>query len=521
MKKLILLFLYFSFTFIYSQTTTLQRIPDYNDWGWEALVMKNDLITVAAVPVIGGRIMQYDLSEFSSVFVNPSEFGKTYTPSQFSPWHNFGGYKTWPAPQSDWSNGGWPPPPNLDYGAYAFSDSVVTEDSVSITLTSPAEQWFSPDLRFERTSTIYTGLSRVKMEQKIINEGANAVTWSVWDVTQSIVQSDFENYWVYFPINPNSLYGESGVYFRDLGSLWTGDEAAPGVYGIEFLADENKLFADPDKGWIAYAVLSDSTVFVKTFEVFEGEEYPDNGSRIAVYVSGPGQTYFEVEVTSPLVELAPSEDYTFTENWWACRVHAPILDADSVGVIASRLSYNQTSNEFTANYGVFYTGTAKITFIDSSGQIINEGDVHSVSPLEEFRLKENIVIPDNASAAEVQIYNDKNEFAGVLERTEISNLPTSVKEKAPAAAAGFRLFPNYPNPFNGNTVLTFYCSRPTEGSLKIYDLIGNEIAVLTEGKLAEGNHRINWSPGNLAGGVYFAKFETPEAVKVQKMIYLR
>ncbi|MGE5861148.1 MAG: T9SS type A sorting domain-containing protein, partial [Ignavibacteria bacterium] len=85
----------------------------------------------------------------------------------------------------------------------------------------------------------------------------------------------------------------------------------------------------------------------------------------------------------------------------------------------------------------------------------------------------------------------------------------------------FRLFPNYPNPFNGNTVLTFYCSRPTEGSLKIYDLIGNEIAVLTEGKLAEGNHRINWSPGNLAGGVYFAKFETPEAVKVQKMIYLR
>jgi hypothetical protein len=70
-------------------------------------------------------------------------------------------------------------------------------------------------------------------------------------------------------------------------------------------------------------------------------------------------------------------------------------------------------------------------------------------------------------------------------------------------------------------VLTFFCSKETEGSLKIYDISGKEIAVLASGKFNQGNHSFNWTPGDIASGVYFARLEIPEALKTQKIVYLR
>ena len=182
------------------QNPTIELVEDYNSWGWEAWVMQNDLVTIATVPVIGARIMQYDLDSHSSIYVNPSELGNTYTPSSVAPARNFGGFKNWPAPQAVWN---WPPPPTLDYGLYeAVADTFI--DSVSLVVTSPIEQWDAPDIRFRRRMTLYNGTSRVKVEQKIINEGSAEQQWSVWDVTQCYTthtsQTDFENFWVYFPI---------------------------------------------------------------------------------------------------------------------------------------------------------------------------------------------------------------------------------------------------------------------------------------------------------------------------------
>src|SRR3990172_7448825 len=156
-------------------TTSIELVADFQDWGWEAWVMQNDLITIATVPVIGARIMQYQLGPHNSVYTNPDEYGKTYTPTSNSPWHNFGGYKTWPAPQERW---GWPPPPILDFGEYdAEAIPYSTRDSISLVVSSPIEKWQAPDLRFQRKLTIYKGTSRVKVEQTIINEGASAAEW--------------------------------------------------------------------------------------------------------------------------------------------------------------------------------------------------------------------------------------------------------------------------------------------------------------------------------------------------------
>ena len=422
--------------------TSVDTVANYKSWGWKAIVMQNEFITVATVPAIGGRVMQYDLGSHSSIFINPAELGKTFTPTNGAPWNNFGGYKTWPSPQSRWP-GTWPPPPTLDCGNYTSLIDSTSNDSVSVLVTSPVEQWIAPGIQFERKATIFSGSSRVKMEQTIINRDTSDTNWGVWSIMQAIVnypnQSDYKNFWVYFPINPNSVYGASGVKPNGSSSAWKG-EVAPGVYGVQFSADNKLIYADPSIGWIAYADTLDGVVYAKTFDIFEGEHYPDS-ARVTVYVSGNvAPIYLEMEVKAPLVELsANGGKYTFTENWWAAKVRAPVLSVNQIGAIASRMSFNPATQFLSAIYGVFHNGTARVAFVDSLGQIISQGQSFPVSPLAEFQLQDTVVIPQNAKMIEVRIYDTKNELIGTLDSTSVLCLLTSVKEKTPVIASEYHL----------------------------------------------------------------------------------
>ena len=528
MRRAIFLMIGLGYAILHAQTPNISvhSASNYNAWGWDAVVMQNGLITIATVPAIGGRVMQYDLGSLPSVFVNSSLLGKTYTPALNSNWYNLGGYKTWPAPQTAWNAGGWPPPPTLDYGAYTVDDTAQTNDSVSVDISSSAEQWYAPGIQFERKATMYPGTSRVKMDETMINQGSTMAHWSMWSITQSIVnhpgKTDYQNYWAYFPINPNSRYGQSGVFPQGKSNAWKG-AIAPGVYGVQFSADNQKIFADPDKGWIAYADRSDTVVFAKTFPIFEGAQYPDSGARVSVYVSGNSPPiYMEIEVKGPMVELAASGGrYEFTENWWAAKVRAPVLDVDSVGAIAERLAYDPMAQNLSAIYGVFYEGTAKAVFTGAQGQILYEGAPHAVSPLAEFQFKETVAIPNGATTAQIRIFDNNNGLLGTLESANVSQLVTAVGVKASAVIADYYLLPNYPNPFNGGTVLTFFCPKSAYGSLKIYDLLGKEIATLQSGELSAGEHRYVWNPEHLASGVYIARLEVVGIRQIQKLIYIR
>jgi flagellar hook assembly protein FlgD len=372
------------------------------------------------------------------------------------------------------------------------------------------------------------------MEQTIINTGPVLVNWGVWSITQSIVnhtgRTDYQNYWAYFPINPNSLW-TSGVSPQGGSAAWQG-EVAPGVYGVQFYPENAKIFADPDKGWIAYTSLSDTVVFIRTFPIFDGEQYPDNGARVSVYVSSSSlPLYMEVEVKGPVVALAATGgNYTFTENWLAAKVRAPVLDADSVGAIAGRLSYNLKTQSLSAIYGVFYKGTAKVVFVDAQGNILTEGQSsYTITPLEEFQLQETVAIPGSAKTVEVLVYNSKDELVGVLESADVSQLITAVESKTPAVTSEFRLEANYPNPFNPSTSIRYHLPQAMHVDLSIYNVQGQRIQTLVCAYQTGGDYNVQWNGKvngiTAASGVYFARLSAEGSpgtnVQVQRMLLLK
>jgi len=87
--------------------------------------------------------------------------------------------------------------------------------------------------------------------------------------------------------------------------------------------------------------------------------------------------------------------------------------------------------------------------------------------------------------------------------------------------ATFLLAQNYPNPFNPATTISFQVSLKSKVSLKVYDILGNEIAGLVNEEKPAGSYTIKFDGSNLASGVYFYTLRAGSFVQSRKMILLK
>lgn len=85
----------------------------------------------------------------------------------------------------------------------------------------------------------------------------------------------------------------------------------------------------------------------------------------------------------------------------------------------------------------------------------------------------------------------------------------------------FSLKQNYPNPFNPATTIAFDLPKDTKVTIKIYDILGQEVATIVDQSLRAGSHTVRYDASDLASGVYFYQIKTKEFASVKKMILLK
>jgi hypothetical protein len=98
---------------------------------------------------------------------------------------------------------------------------------------------------------------------------------------------------------------------------------------------------------------------------------------------------------------------------------------------------------------------------------------------------------------------------------------TDVDENLTSVPASYQLLQNYPNPFNPETNIRYSVPKGTKVTLKVYDVLGNEVATLVNEFKNAGEYNMRWQPSNVSSGVYFYELRTDEFVKTNKMILLR
>ncbi len=86
---------------------------------------------------------------------------------------------------------------------------------------------------------------------------------------------------------------------------------------------------------------------------------------------------------------------------------------------------------------------------------------------------------------------------------------------------GFALEQNYPNPFNPSTSIQYAISSKQKVSLIIYDILGNEVAVLVNEVKPAGKYTVNFNAVNLASGMYIYKLTAGSFIQTRKMILMK
>ncbi len=100
-------------------------------------------------------------------------------------------------------------------------------------------------------------------------------------------------------------------------------------------------------------------------------------------------------------------------------------------------------------------------------------------------------------------------------------VPVSVPRDRSAVPKSFFVEPNYPNPFNGATLIRFGLPNPAEVSVKVFNLIGQEVTTLFEGRMPSGFHEVAFDAGSLPSGVYPYRVQAGNVARMGKMILAR
>lgn len=189
-------------------------------------------------------------------------------------------------------------------------------------------------------------------------------------------------------------------------------------------------------------------------------------------------------------------------------------------------------------YGIDNNGTGEIDLNDDNGfskfekwvtlsqGIANEGagpsDISGVISGGPYRIgPDSSITVAFALAAGTDLENLRSSIIESRNTYQSLIYPTSVENETIELPKQFSLEQNYPNPFNPTTSIEYSVPSNEFVSLKIYDVLGNEITTLVNEQKEVGKYRVSFNAANLATGVYIYKIQAGNFTQVKKMMLIK
>lgn len=158
----------------------------------------------------------------------------------------------------------------------------------------------------------------------------------------------------------------------------------------------------------------------------------------------------------------------------------------------------------SSNNGRDTFSVVRISFLDSLAQQFGmSGDSTVIS----FRAK---------------VYNETDSLSSANSTILILRRGTiGIQNTGELIPSEFKLYNNYPNPFNPSTIIKFDLPKTEFVSMKLYDISGKEISELINEKLEAGSFNFTFNAGHLSSGVYFVRFFTKEYYSTVKILLVK
>ncbi len=419
--------------------------------GWKAYLLKNDLVQLHVVPEIGGRVIQYRLGQKDFFWVDGKLAGRTSVETGLDPdggWLNYGGDKLWPAPQG-WDNDEqWPGPPDAVLDGQPYR-AEIDPDAKGIRITSGDDP--RSGIRFSRRIRLHSGSTHVSLEATMTNVCDKPRRWGIWSHTQfdaGLPDSDDYNRLMraWCPINPQSRFDRGYLtIFGDQGNPSFEVDGERGLMKVSYRYLVGKIGLDSHAGWVATMDGRRGDVFVQRFRFEPERAYPD-GSSVEFWHNGRGRihTYgawtdmpadrntnpyiFESEILSPFARLQPGESYTWTYDWYACRIGGdfPVVDCSEVAVVSTPLVCRHEGGRvrLSGRFGVFCPGRLVLESCDKTNMLLATYVLKpGITPLEPVVVDTVMTLPPTSRHVTLVVEDTRGRKVGEIARSEMPILP--------------------------------------------------------------------------------------------------
>jgi phosphatidylserine/phosphatidylglycerophosphate/cardiolipin synthase-like enzyme len=265
-----------------------------------------------------------------------------------------------------------------------------------------------------------------------------------------------------------------------------------------------------------------------------------NGMRVEVYFSPSDQT------TSRIIQVlssANSNIYFSMFDFTRDDIREQLIASKNSGIVVRGMIDQQPSELGmlqSAGVDALQAGHSVVTgllhhkyaivdpFDDVSDPLVITGS-HNWSTFAEVDNDENVLIIHSGIIARQYM----KEFSERYKESGGSGTITGIEKHRSDIPASYELSQNYPNPFNAETNIRYsipphpfpyQAEGEREGSfvsLKIYDILGREVAILVNEIKPAGTYTLTWNASHLSSGVYFYRLQSQNAILNRKMLILK
>lgn len=398
-------------------------------------------------------------------------------------------------------------------------------------------------------------------------QGYTDGTWSGWENEWGLPNSVHSFYPTVSYYNKGGLnsYGVDIIWWGynstieqrklDVGNSWYSTTLASSNSLFPNLTHERSNSGNPRQIW---ADVNASPVSI----VLNSQNLPKTGSllatsmnRAAEIVNKKDHSMLKVELSEPVITMVSGANQTLPFKKYDTNTPLPLsstavfdylqTEQGAIPDDASSISFSvqiTTWSPDTLSYGKLnldkktpFTGIdaevvvkdpVSSTLLLSSGKstLANAKGLHSLSktftlPLEALRGKSIFLLPSvklsgtfdekDLAFALVNVFTDRGESGapGIDKQLLSGFLPENVS-----------LGQNYPNPFNPVTTIAYRVTRPGKVSLKVFDILGREVAILVNADRGEGVHTEKFDASHLSSGIYFYQLITTGVNETRKML---
>ena len=231
--------------------------------------------------------------------------------------------------------------------------------------------------------------------------------------------------------------------------------------------------------------------------------YSENGIKIV----NPDNQVKNLELKTIIIEDSTSEKVFITKN-------IGLTENDSINI-----KEKERSELVLNNYGSAKNYELRIVDLSENGQFVFEHSSIAITQNSGHQ-----IVPDwsDLQNEPVKILIDLGNDGTIDDSIFVKNQATNVDDQGSLLSPNnYNLAQNYPNPFNPVTTIKYSIPETGNVSLKVYDILGNEVAALVNEEKTQGVYSVTFDATNLSSGVYFYKLQSGSYVETKKMLLLK